>query len=74
MALYTAAVLASCCGTAASTTRWKATFAHELFRLAPFVFMLSLLWHAWVGVRNIAMDYLKPVSVRLTFEGRGDRC
>ena len=47
---------------------WKATFASEPFRLATFVFMLSLLWHAWVGVRNIAMDYLKPVSVRLTFE------
>ena len=47
---------------------WKATFGSELFRLASFVFMLSLLWHAWVGVRNIAMDYLKPVSVRLTFE------
>ena len=30
--------------------------------------MLSLLWHAWVGVRNIAMDYIKPVGVRLTFE------
>jgi succinate dehydrogenase / fumarate reductase membrane anchor subunit len=47
---------------------WKATFANDLFRLATFVFMLSLLWHAWVGVRNIAMDYLKPVSVRLTFQ------
>jgi succinate dehydrogenase / fumarate reductase membrane anchor subunit len=47
---------------------WKATFGNELFRLASFVFMLSLLWHAWVGVRNIAMDYIKPVGVRLAFE------
>ena len=47
---------------------WKAAFGNELFRLATFVFMLSLLWHAWVGVRNIAMDYLKPASVRLTFQ------
>jgi len=47
---------------------WKATFAYEPFRLVTFVFMLSLLWHAWVGIRNIAMDYLKPASVRLTFE------
>ena len=47
---------------------WKVTFANEPFRLATFVFMLSLLWHAWVGVRNIAMDYIKPVGVRLTFE------
>jgi succinate dehydrogenase / fumarate reductase, membrane anchor subunit len=47
---------------------WKSTFANEPFRLATFVFMLSLLWHAWVGVRNIAMDYLKPVGVRLTLQ------
>jgi succinate dehydrogenase / fumarate reductase membrane anchor subunit len=47
---------------------WKATFGNELFRLATFIFMISLLWHAWVGVRNIAMDYVKPVGVRLTVE------
>ena len=44
---------------------WKATFASELFRLASFVFMLSLLWHAWVGVRNIFMDYVKDTGLRL---------
>jgi len=47
---------------------WKATFGNELFRLATFVFMVSVLWHAWVGVRNIAMDYVKPVAVRLTVQ------
>ena len=24
--------------------------------------MVALLWHAWVGVRNILMDYVKPVE------------
>jgi succinate dehydrogenase / fumarate reductase membrane anchor subunit len=47
---------------------WKATFASQLFKLATFAFMLSLLWHAWVGVRNIAMDYIKPVGLRLAFD------
>lgn len=47
---------------------WKAAFGNALFRIATFVFMLALLWHAWVGVRNIAMDYLKPVALRLTFQ------
>lgn len=47
---------------------WKATFSSELFRLASFIFMISLLWHAWVGVRNILMDYIKPVAVRLTLQ------
>ena len=27
--------------------------------------MVALLWHAWVGVRNILMDYMKPTGVRL---------
>ena len=47
---------------------WKATFSSELFRLASFVFMLALLWHAWVGVRNILMDYAKPMSLRLALQ------
>ena len=44
---------------------WKALFASNAFRVATFVFMASLLWHAWVGVRNVLMDYAKPTSVRL---------
>jgi type III secretion protein N (ATPase) len=49
-------------------TSWRTVFAHDVFRIATFVFMLALLWHAWVGVRNILMDYLKPVGLRLTFQ------
>lgn len=47
---------------------WKALFASNAFRVATFLFMVSLLWHAWVGVRNILMDYGKPLSVRLALE------
>ena len=39
---------------------WKSLWAGNAFRLATFLFMASLLWHAWVGVRNILMDYVKP--------------
>lgn len=28
--------------------------------------LLSLCYHAWVGVRDIWMDYIKPVALRLT--------
>ena len=48
--------------------RWSALFDVAAFRLATFVFMLALLYHAWVGVRDIWMDYLKPAWVRLTVE------
>jgi succinate dehydrogenase / fumarate reductase membrane anchor subunit len=30
------------------------------------VTLLALVMHAWVGVRDIWMDYVKPVGVRLT--------
>ena len=47
---------------------WKAMFSRSAFKLATFLFMIALFYHAWVGVRNIAMDYIKPTSVRLTFQ------
>jgi succinate dehydrogenase / fumarate reductase membrane anchor subunit len=30
------------------------------------VFLLSVLYHAWIGVRDIYMDYIQPVAIRLT--------
>jgi len=27
--------------------------------------IISLSWHAWIGIRDIWMDYIKPVGVRL---------
>ena len=47
---------------------WESVFAHPGFKLATFLFMMALLWHAWVGVRNILMDYVKPVGLRLTLQ------
>jgi succinate dehydrogenase / fumarate reductase membrane anchor subunit len=34
-------------------------------RVATVLFALSLLLHAWVGMRNIFMDYIKPTGLRL---------
>ena len=47
---------------------WKALWASRGFRLVTFVFVVAVLWHAWVGVRNIAMDYVKPLGLRLTLQ------
>jgi succinate dehydrogenase / fumarate reductase membrane anchor subunit len=48
---------------------WRSLWSGNAFRLASFLFMAALLWHAWVGVRNILMDYIKPVGVRLALQG-----
>jgi len=45
---------------------WQAMFAGGFVRLATVLFVAALCYHAWIGVRDIVMDYLKPVSVRLT--------
>ena len=47
---------------------WQALFASSVFRVATLLFGFALLWHAWVGMRDIWMDYLKPAALRLTVE------
>ena len=37
-------------------------------KLLTFVTILSLAYHAWVGVRDIWMDYVKPVGLRLALQ------
>ena len=47
---------------------WKALFAQGSMRVATLLFALSLAWHAWVGVRDILMDYAKPDGLRLALQ------
>jgi succinate dehydrogenase / fumarate reductase membrane anchor subunit len=48
-----------------SYEQWRALFTPQWMRLASLVFFLSLFWHAWIGMRDILMDYIKPTAVRL---------
>jgi succinate dehydrogenase / fumarate reductase membrane anchor subunit len=47
---------------------WRSLFASGAFRVITFLFLLSVFWHAWVGMRDILMDYVKPVGVRLALQ------
>jgi succinate dehydrogenase / fumarate reductase membrane anchor subunit len=47
---------------------WKALFAQGWMRIATLLFAASLAWHAWVGVRDILMDYVKHDGTRLTLQ------
>jgi succinate dehydrogenase / fumarate reductase, membrane anchor subunit len=47
---------------------WKDLFAQGWMRVATLLFMASLAWHAWVGMRNILMDYIKPEGLRLSLQ------
>lgn len=44
---------------------WRQLFAPQWMKLATLLFVLSLYLHAWIGVRNIFMDYIKHGGVRL---------
>lgn len=44
---------------------WKALWALPVMKYATMIFVLALAYHAWVGVRNIFMDYVKDTGVRL---------
>ncbi len=44
---------------------WKAIFSCQLMRITTFLFLACLFWHAWIGIRNILMDYVHATSVRL---------
>lgn len=47
---------------------WRALFSGQAFRLATFVALVSMFLHAWVGMRDIIMDYIHPTGIRLTLE------
>jgi succinate dehydrogenase membrane anchor subunit len=49
-----------------SFASWNNYFASGVVRLAWGLFFISLLLHAWTGLRSIYMDYLKPMWLRFT--------
>lgn len=44
---------------------WTMLFSGQPVRTFTLLFLLSVFYHAWVGVRDIVMDYVKPAGVRL---------
>lgn len=44
---------------------WRALFAPLWMRLVMLLFTLALALHAWVGMRDILMDYVRPLGLRV---------
>ncbi len=69
MALYTLVLLAQVIfGGPLGYDRWASIFSAQWMKTLTFVVIVSLLYHAWVGVRDIWMDYIKPVGIRLAMQ------
>jgi len=45
---------------------WRLWVADPVTGIAMLVFFVALLFHAWVGVRDVLMDYVRPIGVRVT--------
>lgn len=44
---------------------WRWLFSGFWMRAISLLFWVSVFYHAWIGVRNIVMDYVKSARVRL---------
>ncbi len=51
-----------------SYDKWAGLFAPLWMKVITLVALLSLLYHAWIGVRNIWMDYVTPLWARLSLQ------
>lgn len=45
--------------------QWAGIFAAQWMKVLTFSVIIALLYHVWVGMRDIWMDYIKPVGLRL---------
>ena len=70
MALFTVIVLAQLLLTRGPVgyDKWAGIFAAQWMKVLTFSVIASLLWHVWVGMRDVWMDYVKPVWLRLTLQ------
>ena len=67
MAAYTVIMFAATLGgVTGSREAWHAFMANGFIRFITFLFIVSLCYHAWVGIRDIWMDYVKPAAIRVT--------
>ncbi len=69
MAVYTFVLLFSfLSGSNFTYDGWAGLFAQQWFKLFSLVTFAALYYHAWVGMRDIWMDYVKPAGIRLALQ------
>jgi succinate dehydrogenase / fumarate reductase membrane anchor subunit len=47
---------------------WAGIFAAQWMKVLTFSVIVSLLYHVWVGMRDVWMDYVQPVGIRLALQ------
>ena len=70
MALFTVLVLAQVLLSRGPIgyDKWAGIFSSQWMKVLTFTVIAALLWHVWVGMRDVWMDYVKPVWARLVLQ------
>lgn len=48
---------------------WRAWLGGPVTSVATLLFVVSVLMHGWIGVRDVLIDYVHPIAVRATLLG-----
>lgn len=70
MALFTVLVILQVVLTTGSISydTWSGIFSTQWMKSLTFAVIISLAYHAWVGMRDIWMDYVQAVAIRLVLQ------
>jgi succinate dehydrogenase / fumarate reductase membrane anchor subunit len=70
MALFTVVVLAQVLFSKGPIgyEKWAGIFSPQWMKALTFTIIVAMLYHVWVGVRDIWMDYIKSVALRLSLQ------
>jgi len=44
---------------------WVAVFADPWIQVMSGLFVIALLFHAWIGMRDVILDYIKPIGIKM---------
>ena len=65
LAYLAAAALRLALGAPPTFAQWQAWSAQPWAAAALMLLAVAILAHAWVGLRDVALDYVKPLALRL---------
>ena len=70
MVLFTLIVLAQVLLTSGEIgyDKWAGIFSAQWMKALTFSVFIALAYHEWVGMRDVWMDYIKPVGIRLVLQ------
>lgn len=65
MLIYTVALIVFLLALPGDYAAWRAFFSQTWVKVFTQISFIALFLHAWVGIRDLWMDYIKPFGLRL---------